>query len=76
MMDRPVKQRELERLADMAARFSQPMRRVFTLRKVYGFSHEEIAKHLGMPREAVEKHLIEAARECAHFLADAPAPRA
>ena len=37
-------------------------RRVFTLRHVYGCSHEEIGKRLGMSLPAVEAHLVTAAQ--------------
>ncbi len=34
------------------------VREVFVLRKVYGFSHKEIAKRLGIAVSTVEKHIV------------------
>jgi DNA-directed RNA polymerase specialized sigma24 family protein len=38
---------------------------VFTLRKAYGYNGREIADRLGIPEDAVEELLIQAARACA-----------
>ena len=39
-------------------------RQIYLLRKVHGFSHKDIAAHLGVAVSAVEKTLIEAAEHC------------
>lgn len=39
-------------------------RQVYLLRKVHGFSHKEIAAHLGLPLRTVEKHLMTALEKC------------
>jgi DNA-directed RNA polymerase specialized sigma24 family protein len=56
---------ELVRMAQLARALPAVCRRVFTLRKVYGYSGTEIATRLGIPEEAVEELLIQAARVCA-----------
>jgi len=56
---------ELVRVAQLARALPAVCRRVFTLRKVYGYSGKEIATRLGIPDEAVEELLILAARVCA-----------
>jgi DNA-directed RNA polymerase specialized sigma24 family protein len=56
---------ELVRVAQLAGALPVACRRVFTLRKVYGYSGKEIATRLGIPDEAVEELLIQAARVCA-----------
>ena len=56
---------ELMRVAQLARALPAVCRRVFTLRKVYGYSGKEIATRLGIPDEAVEELLIQAARVCA-----------
>jgi RNA polymerase sigma-70 factor (ECF subfamily) len=61
---------ELAHVAKLARALPAVCRRVFTLRKVYGYSGKEIATRLGMPDEAVEELLIQAARVCAQE--DAP----
>ncbi len=39
------------------------VREVFVLRKVYGFSHKEIAKRLGIAVSTVEKHIVKGTLE-------------
>ena len=56
---------ELVHVAKLARSLPAVCRRVFTLRKVYGCSGKEIATRLGIPDEAVEELLIQAARVCA-----------
>ena len=43
-------------------------RKVFILRKVYGFSHKEIAQKLGISVSTVEKHIINGMKRCDHFM--------
>jgi RNA polymerase sigma-70 factor (ECF subfamily) len=56
---------ELARVAKLARSLPAVCRRAFTLRKVYGYSGKEIATRLGIPDEAVEELLIQAAQVCA-----------
>jgi RNA polymerase sigma-70 factor (ECF subfamily) len=43
-------------------------RRVFVLKKVYGYSQKEIATELGISESTVEKHIAFAIRRCSHFV--------
>jgi len=43
-------------------------RRVFVLKRVYGYSQKEIAKELGITQSAVEKHVALAVRRCTAFM--------
>ena len=61
---------ELALVAQLARALPAECRRVFTLRKVYGYTGREIASRLGIPEQAVEELLIQAARVCAQ--ADRP----
>ncbi len=67
----PVNAPELVHVVQLARALPAVCRRVFTLRKVYGYSGKEIASRLGIPEHAVEELLIQAARICAQ--ADNPA---
>ena len=43
-------------------------RQVYLLRKVHGFSHKEIAGHLGIAVSTVEKHLMKAIEQCERYV--------
>ena len=43
-------------------------RRVFVLKKVYGFSQREIARKLEISENTVEKHVAKGMRHCANFM--------
>jgi len=63
---------ELARLSDAVAALPERCRQVFTLRKIYGFSQQEIAERLGISENTIEVHLQRAARRCAQALFDVP----
>jgi RNA polymerase sigma-70 factor (ECF subfamily) len=72
--DRTLEARDdLRLLARLIADLPPQCRRVFTLRKVYGLSHEEIAVRLGLSISTVEKHVIKGLRLCSERLAREPA---
>ena len=60
---------ELRRLTAVVAGLPPQCRRVFTLRKIYGLSHAEIAARLGLSVSTVEKHLVKGLRICSEALA-------
>jgi RNA polymerase sigma factor (sigma-70 family) len=60
----------LGRLADS---LPPQCRRVLVMRKVFGFSHKEIARHLNISARTVEKHLTKALQRCQQSLDDATA---
>jgi RNA polymerase sigma factor (sigma-70 family) len=45
-------------------------RRVFLLKKVYGFSQKEIAAYLGLSESTVEKHIAKGLYMCTQYMAD------
>lgn len=59
---------ELVVLADVVESMPPAMRRVFTLRKVYGYTQKEIAAALNISEHTVEQHLFKAARVLAYGL--------
>jgi RNA polymerase sigma-70 factor (ECF subfamily) len=60
---------ELQRLQAIVANLPDQCRKVFTLRKIYHRTNEEIAVQLGLSVSTVEKHLAKALRLCAEQLA-------
>ena len=44
-------------------------RQVILMKKVYGMSHKEIARRMGVTVSAVEKHLIKGGKKCAATMA-------
>ncbi len=72
--DRVVEAREeLRRLAGLIVELPPQCRKVFTLRKVYGLSHAQIAVRLGLSVSTVEKHITKGLRLCSERLARMPA---
>lgn len=64
---------------EAVAELSHQCRQVYLLRKVHGFSHKEIAKHLGIAVSTVEKHLMKAIEQCERYVrerAESPANQA
>jgi len=54
----------LDMLQRALAELSGPCRDSFTLRKIEGLSHPEIAERLGISRSLVEKHIVNAMKHC------------
>ena len=50
-------------------------RRVFVLKKVYGYSQREIAEELGISENTVEKHVALGVKRCTLFLIEREVPR-
>lgn len=51
-----------------AARLPPLCRRAFLMRKVYGYSHREIADQLGISTSTVEKHISTGLYRCSEFM--------
>jgi RNA polymerase sigma-70 factor (ECF subfamily) len=64
---------QLERLREIIERLPTPIRRAFTLRKVYGMSPKRIAETLGLSVSTVEKHLSKGLRICSEQMAEGDA---
>jgi RNA polymerase sigma factor (sigma-70 family) len=54
--------------AEAVAELSPQRRRAYLLRKVHGFSHKEIASHLGIAVSTVEKLLMAAVAQCEQYV--------
>ena len=65
---------ELSRLKSLIEQLPSQCRRVFTLRKVYELTHEEIAEQLGISVSTVEKHVVKGLRLCSEGLARQAGP--
>ncbi|EIZ80064.1 RNA polymerase sigma-24 factor [Novosphingobium sp. Rr 2-17] len=63
---------EMDMLIKLVADLPPQCRRVFTLRKIYGLSHAEIAEQLGLSISTVEKHLVKGLRICSEALGREP----
>jgi RNA polymerase sigma factor (sigma-70 family) len=59
---------ELQVLREAVEALPTRCRQVFTLRKLYGLSHKEIAARLGISGKTVEEQVNRATRRCAAFL--------
>jgi RNA polymerase sigma-70 factor (ECF subfamily) len=46
------------------AELSEPCRQAFTLRKLEGLGHVEISRSLGISKDMVEKHIVNAMKHC------------
>lgn len=60
---------ELRRLKEAISAMPETMRRVFTLKKIYGRSSAEIADELGLSISSIEKYLTKGLRFCSERLA-------
>jgi len=61
-------QQRLGMFCEVVAGLPAQCRRVFVMKRVYGFSQKEIAAELGISESTVEKHLIKGMRMCAQSL--------
>jgi RNA polymerase sigma-70 factor (ECF subfamily) len=56
---------EFARFCEIVRTLPQQCRRVFVLKKVYGYSQKEIAEQLGLSESTVEKHIAKGMKHCA-----------
>lgn len=59
-----------ERFCDSVQNLPMQARRVFVLKKVYGFTQREIATELGISESTVEKHVALGFRRCSRYMGD------
>jgi len=62
---------EFSRFCEAVRQLPQQCRRVFVLKKVYGYSQQEIAAALGLSESTVEKHIAKGSRLCAEHIRNA-----
>lgn len=61
-------QRELAKLAVYLNALPPPCRQAFVMNKLQGYTHLEIAAHLGISTSMVEKHIVRALLHCRSLL--------
>lgn len=61
-------QRELAKLAVYLNALPPPCRQAFVMNKLRGYTHVEIAAHLGISTSMVEKHIVRALLHCRSLL--------
>ena len=61
---------EFGRFCEAVRQLPIQARRVFVLKKVYGYSQREIASELGLAESTVEKHVALAIRRCTVFMCE------
>lgn len=66
--DETVSQEEFGRFCEAVRMLPLQCRRVFVLKKVYGYSQRDIARELGLAESTVEKHVAKALALCARAL--------
>jgi RNA polymerase sigma factor (sigma-70 family) len=66
--DNILAQEKLGIFCEAIATLPPQCRKVVLLKKVYGFSHKEIAKQLGISVSTTEKHLVKAVRQCSNVI--------
>lgn len=59
-----IREQQLLMLRRALAQLPEVCREAFLLRKVEGCSHTEIAERLGISRDMVEKHIVNAMKHC------------
>lgn len=59
---------QFRHFCDSVRRLPRQARRVFLLKKVYGYSQRRIAEDLGISQSTVEKHVSLATRRCAGYM--------
>ena len=68
--DRVASEEEFVLFCDAVRSLPVQCRRVFVLKKVYGYSQREIAKELGISESTVEKHVALGLNRCTMYLID------
>lgn len=63
-----VAEREYSRFCEAVKRLPVQCRKVFVLKKVYGYGQKEIAEHLNLSESTVEKHIAYGIKQCTKFM--------
>lgn len=71
--DQAASDEEFAKFCEVVRLLPQQCRRVFVLKKVYGYSQKEIAEELNISESTVEKHIAKGMKHCAqHMLRGKP----
>ena len=68
VLEQAASSEEFGRFCEAVRLLPVQARRVFVLKKVYGYSQREIAEELGLAQSTVEKHVALAVRRCAEYM--------
>jgi RNA polymerase sigma factor (sigma-70 family) len=63
-----VSDQEFSRFCEAVRELPLQCRRVFVLKKVYGYSQRDIAKKLSISESTVEKHVAKGMKECSQYM--------
>ena len=69
--DQVAAEREFEHFCEAVRQLPLQCRRVFVLKKVYGYTQREIAQDLNISENTVEKHIALGIRRCRQFMTQA-----
>lgn len=69
--ERASAEQEFEQFCEAVRQLPLQCRRVFVLKKVYGYSQKEIAKSLNISENTVEKHIASGMRRCRQLMKSA-----
>lgn len=72
--DQLAARQEFEIFCEAVQQLPLQCRRVFVLRKVYGYSQKEIARALDIGESTVEKHIAYGIKRCSSFIAQRTEP--
>ena len=72
--DQLAAKQEFEIFCEAVQQLPAQCRRVFVLRKVYGYSQKEIAQALDIGESTVEKHIAYGIKRCSAFIAERTEP--
>lgn len=72
--DQLAAKQEFEIFCEAVQQLPLQCRRVFVLRKVYGYSQKEIARELEISESTVEKHIAYGIKRCSSFVAERTGP--
>lgn len=63
---------EFEHFCEAVRQLPLPCRRVFVLKKVYGYSQKEIAQSLNISENTVETHIVAGMSQCRKYMKNVP----
>lgn len=59
---------EFSHLCEAIRRLPAQCRKVFVLKKVYGYTQKEIAEHLNLSESTIEKHVAQGIKHCTQYM--------
>lgn len=71
---RVVANREFSDFCEAVRQLPQQCRKVFVLKKVYGYSQKEISESMGISESTVEKHIAKGIKRCRQYMLSLDVP--